>query len=369
MTALARYARLEATGRYFDGRTARPSEVIVKFGDASLILMRHDDTPIAHWSLSGLRDLGAGGGGLALAPGEGSDERLVVEDRDLVAAIRAVAPKLDAAPRTERPRWRRALFWGAAALVALWLILFELAPALSDRLAALIPPEAEVAMGEEMRGQFAALIAGGEARFCEGGPGAAALEALTRRLERSAGAHVPLSVTVLDHPMVNAFALPGGRIVIFDGLLRAAGGPEAVAGVLAHEIGHVAARDPTRLALRAAGTAGVIGLLLGDFTGATVTVALSEALIRSGYQREAEAAADLFATRLLAAEGLPTAPLAGFLRGLRAEGGPQILSHLSTHPDPEARARATEAADTVGDRPFEPALDDQSWVALRNLCR
>ncbi len=371
MTALTKYELLEATGRYFDGESAEPRDVIVKFGDASLILMRSDDTPIAHWSLAGLRDLGAGAGALSLTPGEGSEERLVVEDRDLVAAIRAVAPSLDARPKADRPRWRRALLWAVAALVAVWLILFEIAPALSDRLAALIPPEAEIAMGEEMEGQFARLVAGENARFCEGGPGGRALAKLTARLERSAGAHLPISVVVLDHPMVNAFALPGGRIVLFDGLLRKADNPEAVAGVLAHEIGHVVARDPTRLALRAAGTAGVVGLLLGDFTGATVTVALSEALIRSGYQRDAETAADAFATRLLAREGLPTPPLAAFLRALKpeGEGGPTIFAHLATHPDPDARADATAAADTVGETPFEPALDDQAWVALRNICR
>lgn len=368
MTALERYERLEAPGRYFDGRSAAAAEVIVKFGDASLILMRFDETPLAHWSLSGLRDLGEGGAALSLTPDEASEERLLLSDPDMVAAIRAVCPRLGARRPVERPRWRRALLWGAAALASIWLIVFHLAPALADRLATLIPPEAEQAMGEEMTGQFARVIAGGEPRFCEGGPGGAALARLTARLERGAGAHLPLRVRVLDAPMINAFALPGGRIVLFRGLLRAAESPEAVAGVLAHEIGHVVARDPTRLALRAAGSAGLVGLLLGDFTGATATVALTEALLRSGYQREAESAADDFATALLAEEGLPAAPLAGFFAKLgKSEGG--VFQHLASHPDPAARAARVGAADKVGAAPFTPALSDQDWVALRNICR
>lgn len=375
MTALAKYELLEAPGRYFDGAVAAPRDVVVRFGDASLILMTADDTPITHWSLAGLRDVGAGAGSLSLTPDHESDERLLISDDYMTAAIRAVCPSLSERRKTPGPRWRKAALWAATALGAIYLIIFHLAPALSDQLAELIPPEAEIAMGEEMAGQFASFIAKGEARFCgEGafpGQGGFALRKLVRRVTAGAEAHVPLSVRVFDHPMVNAFALPGGQILLFRGMIRAAESPEAVAGVLAHEIGHVAARDPTRLTLRSAGTAGLIGLLLGDFTGATVTVALSEALLRSGYQRDAETAADGFAARLLAKEGLPTTPLAGFFQSLKAQSGdgPAFFSHLSSHPDLDGRARAMRDADTIGDSPYEPALTDQEWVALRNICR
>ncbi|MFV0475665.1 MAG: M48 family metallopeptidase [Pikeienuella sp.] len=333
--------------------------------------MTHDDMPIAHWSLAGLRNLGAGSEALSLTPDFESDERLTLDDPDMVAAIRQVCPSLDAPAPTSRSGWRRAGLWTVAALGSFYLILFHIAPALSDQLAELIPPETEVAMGEEMVEQFTTLLSDGEPRFCTGGAGERALAKLTARISANANAHVPLTVRVLDHEMVNAFALPGGQIVIFRGLLRNAEGPEALAGVLGHEIGHVVARDPTRLTLRAAGTAGLIGLLLGDFTGATITVALSEALMQSGYQREAESQADDFAAKLLGDQGLPTTPFAGFFIQLKAEGGdvPALLTHLSSHPDLSGRAAAMRAADRIGDQPFEPALSDQDWVALRNICR
>ncbi|MEX2519174.1 MAG: M48 family metallopeptidase [Paracoccaceae bacterium] len=373
MTALAKYELLEAPGRYFDGATAAAREVVVRFGDASLILMTADDTPITHWSLAGLRNVGGGAGALSLTPDHESDERLLITDEYMTAAIRAVCPSLSERRKTPGPRWRKAALWAAAALGSIYLIIFHLAPALSDQLAELIPPEAEIAMGEEMARQFASFIAEGEPRFCGegGGQGGLALQKLVRRVSTGADAHVPLTVRVFDHPMVNAFALPGGQILLFRGMIRAADSPEAVAGVLAHEIGHVAARDPTRLTLRSAGTAGLIGLLLGDFTGATVTVALSEALLRSGYQRDAETTADGFAARLLAREGLPTTPLAGFFLSLKAQsgGGAALFSHLSSHPDLDGRTQAMRDADTIGDAPYEPALTDQEWVALRNICR
>ena len=371
MTALARYERLEAAGRYFDGETARPREVIVKFGDASLIVSNMEDLPITHWSLAGVRDISHDGGGLALTPDRDSDERLIVTDPEMVEAIREVCPDLRRRPPPPRNRWRRIAIWSALALGSVYAIAFHIVPSLADQMAALIPPEAEIAMGEEMVDQFAALIAeDGPPRFCESPAGTRALAAMTARLETRAGSHVPLTVRVLDHSMVNAFALPGGQIVLFRGLLEKADDPEEVAGVLGHEIGHVVARDPTRLTLRSAGTAGLLGILLGDFTGTTVTVGLTEAILRSGYQREAEAQADVFAADLLGEEGLPTAPLANFFDKLHAAHGETsgLLTHLSTHPDLRGRAAKTRDADAIGNAPFEPVLNDQDWVALRNIC-
>ncbi|MEM7523277.1 MAG: M48 family metallopeptidase [Pseudomonadota bacterium] len=371
MTALAQYVRLEAPGIYFDGETARPREVVLKFGDASLIILAMDDMPIGHWSLSGLREIGEAAGAVTLSPGFDDDERLTIEDEDMIAAIREVCADLrQARPETSR-RWRKTILWTGGAVASVYLILFHIIPALSDQLAHLLPPEAEVALGENMIEQVAPIFAkDGEPRFCSTPGGDKALAKMVERLIGGASLYVPLRVHVLDHNTENAFAFPGGQIVLFRGLLKKADGPEMVAGVLAHEIGHVAARDPTRLAIRAAGSAGLLGLILGDFTGATGAVALSEALIRSSYRRQAEAEADDFAAAILAERGLPTTPLADFFLKLRDRSGEPtgLLSHLSTHPDLGMRARAMVASDRIGEGAFDPVLSDQDWVALKGIC-
>lgn len=372
MTALTKYALLEAPGTYFDGQSAEAHEVIVKFGDTSLIIMTMDEMPLCHWSLSGLYDQGAGGDELSLTPDQDSDERLIVNDPDLTAAIREVCPRLteERASPARRASKRRALIWAAAAVGAVYALIFHIAPEYADRLAPLIPPESEISLGEDIASQFASFISDGEAKFCAAKNGADALAKLTRRLEQNADLPVPLTVRVLDHPLANAFALPGGQIIIFRGLLRKAKNPEAAAGVLAHEIGHIAARDPTRLMLRSASTAGLIGLILGDFAGATIIAGFSEALIHSSHQREAEEAADNYAAALLAKEGLPSRPLAEFFRAMTAEeDGANPPAWLSTHPETGARVENITAKDSIGDQPFTPALEDQDWVALRNICR
>lgn len=372
MTALPQYDLLEAEGRYFDGEVAAPRDVIVKFGDASLMILDTDDMPVTHWPLATLRNVAGAGAALSLTPDQSGAERLSVDDPVMIEALRAVCPDLDARRPTPRKRWRKIAIWGAAALVSVYLIIFHLIPSLSDQMAELIPPDAEIAMGETMSDQFAQLITGFEnPRFCTNPDGARALAHLTTRLTPSGGVHVPLTVRVLDHKIANAFALPGGQIIISRGLLTLATTPEEVAGVLAHEIGHVVNRDPTRLTLRSAGVAGILGVLLGDFTGAGATVLLSEALLSTGYQRDAERAADEFAIRLMAEKNLPTTPFAAFFLKLAKKTGetPALLTHLASHPDLRGRAANATAADTIGDNPFEPALSDQQWVALRGICR
>jgi predicted Zn-dependent protease len=181
----------------------------------------------------------------------------------------------------------------------------------------------------------------------------------------------PLRVGVIDHSLVNAIAVPGGRVLIFRGLLDASSNPEEVAGVLAHEIGHVVSRDPTREALRAAGTAGVVGLLLGDVFGASIAVVATDAVINASYQRDAEKRADETAYRLLAEAELPTQPFASFFKKMKDKYGetPDFLKLFASHPGLQERAERAAAADRVGEGPYEPVIEDQDWVALRGICQ
>ena len=169
--------------------------------------------------------------------------------------------------------------------------------------------------------------------------------------------------------MVNAFALPGGYVVFFRGLIEKAEEPEEVAAVFAHEVGHIAARDPTRIALRSAGSIGVLGLLLGDFAGGAVVLFLAERIIQADYTQEAEGAADTFAHKVLLAADLPPSAIATFFERLDAENDEDagLMAHFMTHPalgDRIAAARAAEPADAE----FRPLLTPQEWSALQSIC-
>lgn len=373
MTALAQYAKLEAIARYFDGESATPREVVVSFGERSLVIMGMDEVAIAHWPLASLRAIGPRrSSSVQIVPGHDSDERLVLTDRLMLDAIGEVCPELYRRP-VDRRGMRRAFAWAGGAAASVVLIVFVLVPMLSAQLAELIPPKREQQLGDAVVEQIQWLLekAGGKPpQLCHNAEGVAALGRMAVRLDSPLELPYPLRVDVIDHGLINAVALPGGRILVFRGLIDAADNPEEVAGVLAHEMGHVAYHDPTREALRAAGTAGILGLLLGDVFGASAVVVASDAVLNASYQRKAETRADETAVRLLAEAELPSGPFAQFFDKLRKKYGdtPEVLKPFSSHPGLEARAKRAAAADKIGDRPFEPALSDRDWVALRGIC-
>jgi len=374
MTALAQYAKLEAEARYFDGESAHPRDVILGFGERSLVIIGPDDRPIAHWPLASLRAIGLRKDNpVQLVPQRDSDERLVLEDREMLDAIRKVCPDLYHRP-VDRGGVRRAFLWAGGAVASLTVIIFVLMPALAAQLSRMIPPEREQQLGDAVVDQLQTVLSYiGDERpeMCETPSGVEALARLAARLDPNADLPYQIRIGVIDHGMVNAMAVPGGRILIFRGLLEAADNPEEVAGVLAHEIGHVVYHDPTEQALRAAGTAGILGLILGDVFGAGIAVVAADAVLNASYQREAETRADETAYQILASAELPSGPFAGFFTKMKRKYGDNdgIMKLISSHPGLDGRAERAAAADQIGDGIYEPALDDQDWIALRGICQ
>lgn len=356
---------------FFDGRSAAARRVGVEIGPLALRI-RPAEGAALDWRWEELRRLPdqADPSRTVLSRAGDDAARLILPDGPLLATVIARAPALNRPPPARR---RVALLgWSLAAVASVALILTYLVPVLADRLATVLPPEGERALGEATLTQIREAL--DETGFrplplCDAPKGRAALDAMTARLTQRSDLPYPLTASVLDHPMVNAFALPGGQVILFRGLIRTAGHPDEVAAVLAHEIGHVAARDPTRIALRTAGSIGVLGLLLGDFAGGSVVLFLTERMIQASYTQEAEAAADTFAAHLLRDAGLPPAALAGMFRRMQAQGGepPPVLQHFLSHPGLGDRIAASEAAPAPPGAP-RPSLSDADWRALRDIC-
>jgi len=251
-------------------------------------------------------------------------------------------------------------------------MIFVLIPFLADNLAGLLPAAGKRALGEtvfqDIRGALDRTGMNPTA-ICEAPEGVAALAAMGTRLFPQSPIEEDLAVYVLDHEMVNAFALPGGIVVFMRGLIDEAESAEEVAAVYAHEVGHVAARDPSRIALRSVGSIGVLGLLLGDFAGGAVVLFLTNRLIAADYTQEAEAAADAFSHEALLAAGVRPDAMAGFFDRLRAEHGDAegIVAHFLSHPSLGDRIEAARQA-TPADGDFSPVISEDQWAALRAIC-
>jgi predicted Zn-dependent protease len=160
------------------------------------------------------------------------------------------------------------------------------------------------------------------------------------------GPRYPYSFAVADYRDLNAFALPGGPVWVHRGALQAAGSESQVAGILAHEIAHIAQRHAGHQltkAMVANGLLGLLGALLGNDGGAHAARA-GAGLLASGiflkFSRDDEMEADRVGAAIASEAGWDPQGLIDFLETLRREQGrnPRAVEvFLSTHPSPDGR--------------------------------
>lgn len=177
---------------------------------------------------------------------------------------------------------------------------------------------------------------------------------LGARLAARAGGHpFPYQFNVVAAKEVNAFALPGGFIFVNAGAITAAKNEGELAGVMAHEITHVALRHGTNQATKAYIAKAGLGVL-GAIVGASDSPNLQQVVNVIGgtganivflkFGRTAEKQADLEGARIMAEAGYDPRDMAGFFKTLEAKGGQRAPEFLSDHPDPGNRVQAINEA-------------------------
>jgi len=175
-----------------------------------------------------------------------------------------------------------------------------------------------------------------------------------RRLAAAApGAKYPYSFTVANYREINAFSLPGGPVWINRGVLQAAGNESQVAGVLAHEIAHIAQRhaaDQMTKAIVARWSLGMLGAMLGNAGGAG-TAQVAGALVTNGvflkFSRDDEREADQVGLQIMTKAGWDPRGMIELFDVLRREANrnPDAVEvFFSTHPSPEDRVAELRAA-------------------------
>lgn len=296
---------------------------------------------------------------------------LYVTLAEAVAALPAGAPAtvreaLDRLAAQQRRLGHRAVLVFIAALavcVAGGLALWRLTDRALARAVDAIPASWEVRLGDA---SLLALSAGStpvtDARVT------APVQRIVRRLtDHLPGTPYAFSAEVWKKDEVNAFALPGGRIVVYTGLLERADDPEEVAGVLAHEVQHVLLRHGLHSIMASLKWKLALSLLMGDAEGVREQV-LEKAgrLALLSYSREAERAADRAGAELLYRAGLAPDGMARFFSKLSSEkiAGTDLLAFLSSHPGHEERVASVRGL--VRERgPVARVPLDVDWTSLR----
>lgn len=163
-------------------------------------------------------------------------------------------------------------------------------------------------------------------------------------LARASGGGMPLSLAFRQAPEIgpNAFALPGGTIVLLDELVELASNTDEIAAVLCHEIGHVYGRHSTRAAFQNSASVAVLGIVLGDVSSlGTYAAAIPGVLLTSSYSRAFEREADEYGVAVMDQVGIPLESLSAILLRIDAQrGAGQYPNFLSSHPSTAERVHA-----------------------------
>ena len=359
------------TGIFFDGATSARRPVLVELSSEGLVVRDPQERAmLVRWPYDELDHLAAPHGMLRLGrAGAPRLARLELRDPALIAAIDDASVPVDRSGAAERRGQTKVVVWSLIATVSLLLAAVFGVPALADKLAPLIPLRAERWLGEAVDMQARRMLDKGDASRpfeCANEEGRAALAKLLGRLEAAAALPIPLETKVVRRSEPNAIALPGGHIYVFEGLVDRSETPDELAGVIAHEIGHVAHRDGTRSILQSAGLSFLFGMLLGDFVGGGAVVIGARAVLQSSHSREAETAADRYGVELMSRAGGDPRALGAVLSRIAGTTHPGV-EILRDHPDTKARVAVinTLAPPTQAVRPL---LDGDEWRALKRIC-
>jgi predicted Zn-dependent protease len=329
---------------YFDGRTSARAPVRVHHDDGALRITGSGvDFAVALANVSVDARIGDAPRTIRLPDGA----QLQTSDHAALAELFPRANPFEAWVQQLERHWGIALASIAIIAGAAWWGAVYGIPLAANAAARSIPQELEARLGDQT---LAAL----DKSFCS----ASTLDDARKHSilglfgKLTAGDAAPYRLEFRACPRIgpNAYALPGGAIIVIDELVGLAANDREVAAVLAHEIGHVQHHHAMRLALQGAGVAALISVLAGDAVSITnIAIALPTLLLQTGYSREFETEADDFAFARLKAAGLSPNDFADIMTRLEQyqtkhagaaaadPKGPRALDYLSTHPDTAQR--------------------------------
>lgn len=352
------------SARYFDGDTNRRHIAAVYLEDRLEIF--EGQQPLAAWPYDDLRAVEGPVEPLVLRCVSALPlARLHVRDAELAQAIRTRAQFLDA--EAGDGNTARIVGWSLGAIASIVCVILFGLPLMADRLAQVVPYWLEQRYGDVADRQIKTIFG---SNVCTNPKGVAALEKLVEKVKTADGLTTPLQTITIRTFIPNALALPGGRVYLLSPILQRANSVDELAGVIAHEFGHLAHRDHLRGLIQNAGTSYLIGLLYGDVLGSSAVLFATRTLLQQSYSREKEAQADAFAAEVMLKLGRSPKALGDFLVRLSGPTNARTdnanMNLLASHP------MSVERRDTLAkaDRPATgaPLLSDEEWMDLRTLC-
>lgn len=354
---------------YTDGQSARRHTVHVTADQDGLRILSADGGAIVEtWPYAALRlvDEVYADRPIRLKRKSGG-ERLTIADTAFLDQLVDRARHLRRRDLRKRNLWVRGLSWigaTAAIVVGFWFLL----PLAAGPVASVMPLKWEEGLGRSVQKQALAIMAY-RSGYCTGKEGQQAIERLVQRFAATRASRYTFRVTVVDSKTENAFAAPGGYIVVFRGLIDGSPNAEAFAGVVAHEMGHVVERHGTEQLVKSIGLGIVLAALIGDTSSfGSIATEVASSLANSSFSREAEREADLIAVQMLNATNITGQGFQQFFQKFARKSPQEGESgdrYFASHPATGERAKFVKRrAKGTG-----KAMTDPEWQAVKAMCK
>ena len=354
-------------GQFSDGRSASVTTVSAIARQDGLHIMNAEGGAVATWPWDqvGLVEKVSDGRPIRLLNRSVNGARLTFDYPAILPILESMAPNLARAP-FGRKQIRTIALSVVIGGAAIGFMVFGL-PLIAKPLAKLVPIAWEEKIGDDTIDVVNRMFADGK-KACAGQKGLKALNDLAQRLLAGTETPYQVQVSVANAKMVNAFAVPGGRVVLFRGLIEKANSAEEVAGVLAHELAHVVYRHPTQGMITSVGWSAVLSAFTGGASFSSEVMAqVAAQLATSAYSRDLETEADREGVAMLNQAGIGGDGLIKFFELVqKMEGkGFSVPKYLSSHPMTGSRIAAIGKLSKPASA---PTLSETEWRTVRNIC-
>lgn len=356
-------------GHFFDGETAVKKAATVTVDESSVLISLEGKTVV--WKIDDCR----------LVDDVSIDNYTRIENRDnlnqkLVIYDRGFSVLLKSKPGFSKTFSRKSLnssslkkFAVIASVITVLFIpvgYFFILPGFSRFITRNLPVSAE----QKIARNYYSLLAPEKSR-CPHDSRYDKLESVMQKLiGNEADNKYSFTLTVVKSDIVNAFALPGGYIVFYSGLIEKTETPEQFAGVLAHELQHVLNRHGTKNMVNQLSLNVLIGALTGfNSSGSSVIEALKIGGLLK-YSRDFEEEADRKGVKMMMNSGIDPRGMAEFFEIINKEtvDVPDYLRFLSTHPRTESRIEDLKSFTGQHDPDHGKLFTEKEWTSIKKIC-
>lgn len=351
-------------GKYYNGQSSKgmPAQIHLAPDGLRIDFWTDQETGTVHWEATGIHQSEFNDATTLLRYGKFPQQSISVVDKGFKEALQ----QQYRGAAFLKSGYNSVLSLGLSGIAVMALSLLGLlvafliwgVPALADRVAMHFPQSYERQLGQQL---YTRMLQG----YQVDDEKTAALDAYLSELDTDV--EYPITAAVVNNDEVNAFAIPGGYVVVHTGILDKMEHHEELAALLGHELAHVQRRHSLRALTRSLSYYMLASVLFGDVSGvAAVLVDNASALRNLEYSRGLELEADRDGLELLRRNDLNQQGIVLLMERLQMASESEMLAFFSTHPNTEERIKVLNELIGEDRQPYsKPAKLQRHWEQLK----